>query len=128
VFHFQFGPQFKAAAARLAAPLRPLADKIPRSVAGWGAVIVAGAVLMANASHDSVAAPPAPVAVAAPAPAAAKVEPTQVAVEPEKPAPPPVVAKTTQRVDMTPTAAIPAEPAHKARHRAHRKKAVDISH
>jgi len=139
VFHFQLGPEFKAGAARLAQPLAPFAQRISQrfftgarsvilgGVAGWAAVVIAGAVLMANAGHDGVASPPPAPAVAAapaaPAPPAAKVETTEV---PAQPAGSPIVAKSTQRVDMTPTAAIPAEPVHKLKHKAHKKKAKDI--
>jgi len=140
VFQFQLGPEFKASAARLAQPLAPFVQNISHrvsagarhiligGVAGWAAVVIAGAVLMAHAAPDRVASP-APVSAAADvavAPPAAKVEPTQVAVQPEKPAAPPVAEKSTQRVDMTPTASIPPEPLHKPRHKLHKKK-VDNS-
>jgi hypothetical protein len=99
-------------------------------VAGWGLVVVAGAVLMTNATQDktfvasapSAAAtdmetkpiePPAPKAEAAPAIVAAS-------------APAPVAAKSTQRIDMTPTAAIPADPIPKPKHKAHKKKPKDL--
>ena len=137
MFHFQLGPEFKTGAERL---VRPMANRISQvilaatrnvivgGVAGWGAVVIVGGVLMANASHDGcckVDSPPAAPAVAAlsaPEPAAAKPEAAAVAAQPAKPAAPPVAQKSTQRIDMTPTAAIPLDPAPKPKHKPHKKK------
>ena len=134
MFHFQLGPEFRAGAARFAQPLTQRFSQgflagarsvVIGGVAGWAAVVLAGAVLMANVSHET----PAPVAASAaaptpaPPPVAKSEAPPAVAAEP---APPPAPTKTTQRVDMTPTAAIPAEPLAKPRRKPHRKKPKDL--
>ncbi|MDE3176886.1 MAG: hypothetical protein KGM15_12365 [Pseudomonadota bacterium] len=101
--------------------------------AGWGAAVLAGALLMTQAARETYpGAHSAPVA-AVEAPQAAAVAATPkvesaalAAAAAPSPAPAPapkVVAKTTARVDMTPTGAIAQEPAAKPKHKPHKKKA-----
>ena len=140
MFHFQLGQEFRTDARRRVRQFSPMANRISQGllagarnviiggVAGWGVVVIAGAVMMANASHDDCCKgdpAPAPAAVAVvsgPEPAAAKPETAPVAAAPAKPAPPPAATKTTQRIDMTPTAAIPLDPAGKPKPKSHKKK------
>jgi hypothetical protein len=140
LFHFQLGSEFKADAQRRARAFSPMANRISQGilagarnviiggVAGWGVVVVAGAVMMSNVSHDDCCkldSPATSAAVAtssAPEPAAAKPAPEPVAPAPAKPAPPPAAPKSTQRIDMSPTAAIPPDPAPKPKHKPHKKK------
>ncbi len=71
-------------------------------------------------------APPRRAVVARPPAPGAEVGALVAAPEPAKPAPAAAATKTTQRVDMTPTAAIPAEPAAKPKHKPHKKKPKDL--
>src|SRR3954453_2638267 len=143
VLKFKLNPEFRGRAARAIKWLPALAARLPARMrvapgkaivgafAGWGAVILAGGVLMAHVSQDNccvvsapavavVEPPKATVAVAAP-----KTEAVPVAEPVAAPAPAPVAAKTTQRVDMTPTASI-AEPPAKPKHKPHKKKPKDL--
>ncbi len=105
------------------------------AVAGWGAVLVLGAALMTGARHEATPAAPAPAlavalvsAPAAPARVALAPAPIAAATKPAAAAPAPIPApaptKVTQRVDMSPTAAIPETP--KPHHKPRQKKAKDL--
>ncbi len=111
-----------------------LGNTLVGGFAGWGAAVLFGALLMSHAARDAypgghsapVAAIEAPKADAvAPTP---KVESAALAAEaapapaPAAAAAPKVVAKTTARVDMTPTGAIAEESAAKPKHKPHKKK------
>ena len=97
------------------------------AVGGWGAVVMLGAVLMSGARHEAPPAAPALAAVVAPAPAAPAPAPAPVAALTRAAAPvsaAPAPAKVTQRIDMTPTAAIVEPP--KPHHKPHKKKTKDL--
>ena len=111
-----------------------LGNTLVGGFAGWGAAVLFGALLMSHAARDAypgahsapVAAVKAPKADAVAA--TPKVEATALAVE-TAPAPAPepkIVAKTTTRVDMTPTGAIAEESAAKPKHKPHKKKAKPL--
>ena len=139
-------PDFKARAANLLEPLGPVAEKVSAGIAkkfgnavagaivAWGAVVMVGGVLMAHASREDCCAVDPPAATAAteapkPAPVLTIPKPAAaapIAAAPEAPAPSPVAIKTTQRVDMSPTAAIPADPPAKPKHKPHKKKPKDL--
>ena len=132
-------PQFRTGAVRSLRSLAPVAQSLRAkvfkgastamigAVAGWGGVMLLGAVLMTGASHDTSPSLPTPgpalaaivppvVAAPLPAPAPAVVSREAAAA----PAPAPTPTKVSQRVDMSTTAAIP-DPA-KSHHKPHPKK------
>lgn len=143
MLQFQLGPAFKMGVTKLALPFSPVAGKFSQSliagarqavvggIAGWGVALIAGAVLMTNVSHQKCCGVSAPPAVASAAvvkaaePMAPKTETASVVATPIAP-PAPVVAKSTQRVDMTPTASIAVDPAGKPKHKPHKKKPKDL--
>ena len=127
-------PQFRSGAVRSLRSLAPVAENLRArlfksastavigAVAGWGGVMLLGAVLMTGASHNtspSLVAPAPAVAVMTPPVAAAPLPAPVVAVAPRETAaalaPAPAPTKVSQRVDMSTTAAIPdpAKPHHK---------------
>jgi hypothetical protein len=100
------------------------------AVAGWGGVVVLGALLLTSALHHHTltgpSSEPAVAAVVAPTPhvaAAPVAPPTAPKAAAAAPAPAPAPTKVTQRIDMTPTAAIPDAP--KPHKRLHKKKPLD---
>ncbi len=98
--------------------------------ASVGAIALGGMMMIANIKHERVEAPVAlaPVTPAIKAPEIAKAQPAPLAPAPNAasadavPSSPAVIAKSTARVDMTPTGAIATEPATKLRHKPHPKK------
>jgi hypothetical protein len=104
-------------------------------LAGWGVALLAGALLMSQAAREAPSSAPVAPTAAIEAPKAAivaatpKVETANIATE-AAPSPaaapaPKVVAKSTVRVDTTPTGSIAKELAPKPKHKPHKKKAVD---
>jgi hypothetical protein len=142
VLSVNLAPAFRAGAVRSLRNIAPAAESLRLkvfkgastaaigAVAGWGGVVVLGAMLLLGASHHRAptapASDPAVAAVVAPTPpvAAAPVAPPAAPKEvAAAPAPAPAPTKVTQRVDMTPTAAIPDTP--KPHKRLHKKKPLD---
>lgn len=133
-------PEFRAGALRKLRDLTPAAANMRLklfkgaspaaigAVAGWGAVVAIGAMLVSSASHDHApnapeALPPMTAFASPPAPVVAQAV-KETAAAPS-PAPSPSPTKTSQRVDMTPTASIPETP--KPHHKPHKKKLLDNS-
>jgi len=143
VLYVNLAPQFRTSAVRKLRNMAPLAEHLRQklfkgantavigAVVGWGAVVVVGALLVSGASHEI--APAAPEVAAVVAPAALKPAPAPpAAVAPKEaavaqmqtpaaaPAPAPAPTKVSQRIDMSPTGAIPDAP--KPHHKPHPKK------
>jgi hypothetical protein len=137
VLKLKLDPHFASRALGAIKSLPALLLRMPRGLdkatagvfAGWCAVVLVGAVLMSHVAHenrDAVAAPAMAAAAAPKAPVVAAAPKLQTLAV-EDPAPAPAVApKSTQRVDMTPTASIAADASAKPKHKPHKKKAKDL--